>query len=56
MNRLLLTLTAALLASMGAWSADVTDVTALYIRNASFEADNVSSLSPVKNSADGLRG
>ncbi len=56
MNRLLLTLTAALLACMGAWSADVTDVTAQYIRNASFEADNVSSLSPVNNSADGLRG
>ena len=35
---------------------DMTDVTAQYITNASFEADNVSTLSPVNNSADGLRG
>ncbi len=35
---------------------DMTDVTAQYIANASFEADAISSLNPVNNSADGLRG
>ena len=33
-----------------------TDITALYITNASFEADDIASLSAVNNSADGLRG
>jgi hypothetical protein len=33
-----------------------TDVTSQYVTNASFETDLVSSLSPVNNSADGLRG
>ena len=33
-----------------------TDITALYITNASFEADDITSLSAVNNSADGLRG
>ena len=33
-----------------------TDVTAQYVVNPSFEADNVSTLSPVNNNADGLRG
>ena len=33
-----------------------TDVTADYLLNPSFEADNLSSLTPVNNSSDGLRG
>lgn len=33
-----------------------TDVTAQYVVNASFESDNLSALSPVNNTADGLRG
>ena len=33
-----------------------TDVTSQYLTNASFENDNLSSLSPVTNDADGLRG
>ena len=35
---------------------DVTNVTSTYIQNASFEADIISSLEAVNNSADGLRG
>ena len=35
---------------------DMTDVTVQYITNSSFEADAISSLTPVNNSADGLRG
>ena len=45
---------------MGCLSAfaanEKTDVTAQYIKNASFEEDNITSLSPVNNSNDGLRG
>ena len=37
-------------------NGEVTDVTAQYITNSSFEADAISSLPPVNNSADGLRG
>ena len=33
-----------------------TDVTTDYVKNASFEADDISTLSAVNNSADGLRG
>lgn len=33
-----------------------TDITAEYVRNASFELDDISSLEAVSNSADGLRG
>ena len=33
-----------------------TDITSQYIKNPSFESNNTSSLTPVNNSADGLRG
>ena len=47
----------ALIAALGAMaSATVEDVTASYVVNPSFEADNVSSLTEVTNSADGRRG
>ena len=50
-------LLAATMAVTGAWADNgLTDVTAQYVTNASFEADNVSTLSPVNNQADGLRG
>jgi len=37
-------------------AAEKTDVTATYVANASFEADNISSLQAKTESADGLRG
>ena len=47
----------ALVAALGAMaSASMEDVTATYIVNPSFEADNVASLAEVTNSADGRRG
>ena len=47
----------ALIAVLGAMaSAMVEDVTASYVVNPSFEADNVASLTEVTNSADGRRG
>ena len=51
---------AALAAMMAVASAKaddgLTDVTAPFVTNASFEADDISTLSPVNNPADGLRG
>ena len=38
------------------WLHAQTDVTATYLKNPSFEEDNISSLSKVINDADGLRG
>lgn len=46
----------ALLATMGAVAADEKDITQDYVQNASFEADAVSGLQEVTNSADGRRG
>ena len=47
----------ALMTTLGAMaSATVEDVTATYVVNPSFEADNVASLSEVVNGADGRRG
>ncbi len=37
-------------------AAAQTDVTATYVSNASFEEDNIASMTPVNQSADGLRG
>ncbi len=46
-----------LLAAAGAHAAgEQTDVTAQYVANASFEQDNIGSLSPKTEQADGLRG
>ena len=43
--------------SVGAQTANQQeDVTSQYITNASFEADDIATLSPVQNSSDGLRG
>ena len=48
---------AAMMAVTSAKADDgLTDVTAQFVTNASFEADDVSTLSPVNNQADGLRG
>ncbi|MBR6320790.1 MAG: hypothetical protein IKR50_10215 [Prevotella sp.] len=48
---------ASLLCTTSLMAADVkTDVTAQYVVNPSFEADAISALTPVNNSADGLRG
>ena len=48
---------AATMAVTGAWAdGGRTDVTAQYVTNPSFEADDVTTLSPVNNQADGLRG
>ena len=55
MNRLLLTIMA-VLAFTASWADDKTDVTAKYVVNASFEGDDISTLTPISNSADGLRG
>ena len=55
MNRLLLTILA-VLAFSASWADDKTDVTTKYVTNPSFEQDNIASLSPVNNNADGLRG
>jgi len=56
MKRIILTMTV-VLAALGAWAdGGRTDVTAEYLSNPSFEADNISTLSAVNNSADGLRG
>ena len=56
MKKKLLTFLCCLLAA-GVSAADgMTDVTAQYVKNASFENDDISSLTPVNNSADGLRG
>ena len=40
----------------GAIAQEKEDVTAAYVVNASFEADNIAQLEKVTNSADGLRG
>ena len=56
MNRLLTLLSFLAPAALTVVADDMTDVTAQYITNASFEADAPSSLTPVNNSADGLRG
>ncbi len=56
MNRLLSLLTLFLPAALPVVALDMTEVTAQYIANASFENDVLSSLTPVNNSADGLRG
>ena len=45
-----------LAAACATYADDKTDVTGQYLVNASFEDDAVTSLSPVNNSADGLRG
>ena len=42
--------------SLCAMASDKEDVTVSYVANASFEADNISLLEAVNNSADGLRG
>ena len=56
MKKTILALTV-LLTTLTAWGDEArTDVTAQFITNPSFEADNISTLSPVNNSADGLRG
>ncbi len=56
MKKTILTLAVVLIA-LTAWADDGrTDVTAQFLTNPSFEADNISTLSPVNNSADGLRG
>ena len=56
MKKTILTLTV-MLSALTAWANDGrTDVTAQFLTNPSFEADNISTLSPVNNSADGLRG
>ena len=48
---------AAMMAVVSAKADDgLTDVTAQFVTNASFEADDISALSPVNNQADGLRG
>ena len=48
---------AAMIAVVSAKADDgLTDVTAQFVTNASFEADDISALSPVNNQADGLRG
>ena len=56
MNRLLTILSLLIPAVLPIVAEEMTDVTAQYITNPSFEADAISSLSPVNNSADGLRG
>ena len=57
MNRLLTILCLFALVILPATAADdKTDITSQYIVNASFETDDVTTLSPVNNSADGLRG
>ena len=56
MKTTILTLAVVVMA-LTAWANDGrTDVTAQFLTNPSFEADNISTLSPVNNSADGLRG
>lgn len=55
MKRIYLCLVA-LLTLMGAVAADEKDITQDYVQNASFEADAVSGLQEVTNSADGRRG
>ena len=42
--------------TLGAMANDKVDVTNSFVTNASFEADNISSLTAENNSADGLRG
>ena len=57
MNYKLLLLTGlAFVVAIASKAQDVTEVTATYIKNASFEADNIAGLSAENNSADGLRG
>ena len=46
----------ALVAVLGAVANTTQDVTATYVANPSFEADNTSSLSEIRNNADGRRG
>ena len=46
----------ALLAMTTGWAQEKTDVTSQYLQNASFEADNITSLTAKTESADGLRG
>ena len=55
MRRLFLICVSCLLAG-GAIAQEKEDVTAAYVVNASFEADNIAQLEKVTNSADGLRG
>ncbi|MBR1484714.1 MAG: hypothetical protein IJ612_03360 [Prevotella sp.] len=55
MKKLLLTMTA-LLAMTAGWAQEKTDVTSQYVQNASFEQDNIASLTPKSEAADGLRG
>ena len=53
----LLTLTLSVLTAITTFAVqEKTDVTATYVKNASFEADNIASLQPKTESADGLRG
>ena len=55
-KKLLLLTVLVFVMAISAHAQEATDVTTTYIQNASFEADNIASLSPVNNSADGLRG
>ena len=56
MNYRLLTTCLALVLAMVTRAQNMTDVTSTYVRNASFEGDNIASLQAENNSADGLRG
>ena len=56
MNYRLLTTCLALVLAMVTRAQNMTDVTSTYLRNASFEGDNIASLQAENNSADGLRG
>ena len=42
--------------ALSATASAQTDVTASYVNNPSFEADNTATLTVVNNNADGLRG
>ena len=56
MNYRLLITGLALIVAIVAKAQDMTDVTATYMDNASFEADDISTLTAKTESADGLRG
>ena len=53
----LLTLSLSILTALMAFATEEkTDVTSTYVKNASFEADNITSLQTKTEQADGLRG